>query len=121
MKIILLTLILSIQSTFAAEGEVGLKDWLKGMRQELPKVVCREDGYYASCFEGGANLCSKEISSALEICVTNAHLPNRIDTEKNGRELSEKLGNCTGVKAEARLTKLKDAPEKCKDIKRWFL
>lgn len=119
-KIALLGLLLSLKG-LAADGDIPLRDWLKGFRQELPKVVCRSDGYYATCFEGGETACRVEMGKALESCINKMHLPNPINPDSSGRIWAEKIGNCTGKEGESKMAKTKSGPEKCNDIKRWFL
>jgi hypothetical protein len=95
--------------------------WVKGVRDTLPATLCRDGGYFRSCFEFPASECHDAATRATAACLQqyDAQIPQQLRQPSDGRMWGDMVGTCAGTKVEATLTAKRISNAKCNDPSTW--
>ena len=113
--------VLGVGAAGCADTTVSKDLWAKGMRDTLPATVCRDGGYFRSCFGITASECHDAATSATAACLQqyDAQIPQQLRQPNDGRLWGDMVGTCAGTMVESTLTAKRISSAKCNDPAAW--
>lgn len=122
MRSLLIFLVLTLQATTAsAEGTVKKENWMAGFKDILPAALCRDRGFFRSCFEISADECHMLLTDATQSCLRQYkdQIPQQLHQPKDGTEWGTKVGVCVGTIIEGSQAAKRIHNTKCDDPTAW--